>query len=345
MDGQTVFNQDIEGRMQEKISWIDNLRGIACLMVVMIHTTSGYITNVHSVSLVNWDIANILNSASRVSVPLFFMISGYLFFGERSARPRHFLRIALCLLFYSGVAFLYISLFTSINSELSLKNLLQKPVFYHLWFFFAIIVIYLMSPLIQVKNVSGKMLLALMVVVGVVANPNTVSQKIGGFEWLPINLYINGDTFYYVLYGMLGRAIGMMDTQKPWLTGLCAALFIAAVFIISRGTLYEMQWRDAFADTWYLYCGPMVFIAAASLLVLAKNTLNNRPLPGLGLISRHSLAIYGFHALVIHALRTRGIELKSWPLLDILWIFTVTIAVSVLLSMLVQRLDSRRFVS
>ncbi|HAG02721.1 MAG TPA: O-acetyltransferase, partial [Leclercia adecarboxylata] len=107
--------------MQEKINWIDNLRGIACLMVVMIHTTTWYITNAASVSLVNWDIANVLNSASRVSVPLFFMISGYLFFGERSAQPRHFLRIGLCLLFYSTVAFLYIVLFSSINSELSLK--------------------------------------------------------------------------------------------------------------------------------------------------------------------------------------------------------------------------------
>ncbi len=82
------------------------------------------------------DIANVLNSASRVSVPLFFMISGYLFFfGERSAQPRHFLRIGLCLLFYSAIALLYIALFTSINVELALKNLLQKPVFYHLWFF------------------------------------------------------------------------------------------------------------------------------------------------------------------------------------------------------------------
>lgn len=331
--------------MQEKINWIDNLRGIACLMVVMIHTTTWYITNAASVSLVNWDIANVLNSASRVSVPLFFMISGYLFFGERSAQSRHFLRIGLCLLFYSTVAFLYIVLFTSINSELSLKYLLQKPVFYHLWFFFAIIVIYLLSPLLQVKSANGKMLLALMIVIGIVANPNTVSQKIDGFEWLPINLYINGDTFYYVLYGMLGRALGMMDTRKRWLNSICAALFIAAVAIISRGTLHELQWRGTFADTWYLYCGPMVFVCASSLFTLVKNTLNTRPLPLLGLISRNSLGIYGFHALVIHALRTRGVELKNWPLLDIVWIFSATLVVSLLLSMLLQRIDTRRFVS
>ncbi len=73
--------------MQPKINWIDNLRGIACLMVVMIHTTTWYITNAHSVSPLNWDIANVLNSASRVSVPLFFMISGYLFLAS-AARNR-----------------------------------------------------------------------------------------------------------------------------------------------------------------------------------------------------------------------------------------------------------------
>lgn len=331
--------------MQSKINWIDNLRGIACLMVVMIHTTTWYVTNAHSISPVNWDVANILNSASRVSVPLFFMISGFLFFGERSAQPRHFIRIVSCLLFYSAISLLYIILCTSINAERSLLNVLQKPVFYHLWFFFAIIVIYLVSPLIQVKNVSGKMLLALMAIIGIVANPNTLSQKVDGFEWLPVNLYINGDTFYYVLYGMLGRAIGMMETQKRVMNWLCAAAFIAGVFIISRGTLYELQWRGNFADTWYLYCGPMVFICAISLLTLVKNTLNERPLPVLGFISRHSLGIYGFHALVIHALRTRGVELKSWPVLDIIWIFTATLAVSLLLSMLLQRIDTRRFVS
>jgi len=328
-----------------KIYWIDNLRGIACLMVVMIHTTTWYITNPASVSIFDWDMANILNSASRVSVPLFFMISGYLFFGERSAQPRHFLRIALCLLFYSVIALLYISLFTTINSELTLRNLLQKPVFYHLWFFFAIIVIYLVSPLIQVKAVSGKMLLALVAVAGILANPNTSPLKSGDVQWLPINLFISGDTFYYILYGMLGRAIGMMETQKRAVTLVCAAVFVLAVAAISRGTLHELQWRGNFADTWYLYCGPMVFLCALALFTLVKNTLNNRTLPGLKIISRHSLGIYGFHAFIIHALRTRDVEFHGSPLLDIAWIFIATLLASLALSMLVQRIDRKRFVS
>jgi len=331
--------------MQHKINWIDNLRGIACLMVIIIHTTTWYITNADVVTPFSWDFANVLNSASRVSVPLFFMISGYLFFGERSAERRHFLRIGLCLLFYSAVAFIYIACFTSISPRLSLMNLLQKPVFYHLWFFFAIIVVYLLSPLISVKKVGIPVSFGLLLVVGVIANPNTMAQSVHGFKWLPVNLYINGDTFYYVLYGLLGRAIGMMETQGRRYTLTAALAFIACVTLISLGTRSELARQGNFSDTFYLYCGPLVFIAAISLFVTVKNTLHQRPLPGLALISRHSLGIYGFHALFIHALRTRHIEMTHWPVLDIAWIFSATLAGSLALSMLLQRIDTRRLVS
>ncbi len=151
-----------------------------------------YVTNAHSVSP-SPDIANVLNSASRVSVPLFFMISGYLFLAN-AAPSRAIFTYRLMSAFYSAIALLYIALSTSINVELALKTCCKASVL-PLVVFFAIAVIYLVSPLIQVKNVGGKMLLVLMVVIGIIANPNTVPQKIDGFEWLPINLYINGDTF------------------------------------------------------------------------------------------------------------------------------------------------------
>lgn len=143
-----------------------------------------------------------------------------------------------------------------------------------------------------------------------------------------------------MLYGVLGRAIGTLDTDKKWLTPLCAALFLAAVWVISRGTLHELRWRGDFGDTWYLYCGPAVFVCAVALLTLAKNWLNARPLPGIECIARHSLGIYGFHALIVHALRASHLELSRWPLLDIVWIFSAALLGSLLLSGLVQRVDS-----
>lgn len=331
--------------MQQKIYWIDNLRAIACLMVIVIHTTTWYITGPVAVTGFHWDMANILNSASRVCVPLFFMISGYLFFGERSAQPRHMLRLVLCLLFYSAVALAYITWLTPISEGRSLLKMLQKPVFYHLWFFFALIGIYLLSPLIQVKAVQARYVALLVVVLAVLANPNTASQSLGRFHWLPVNLYVSGDSIYYLLYALLGRAIGTMETQGRRASWLAATGFIACVIGIALGTKQELKINGAFNDTWYLYCGPLVFIAAISLLVLFKNVLNSRTVPGMAMIARYSLPIYGFHALFIHYLRTHHYDDMSRPWLDLPWVFGVTLGGSLLLAMVLKRVDKHHLVS
>lgn len=331
--------------MQQKINWVANLRGLACLMVIVIHTTSWSINHVDRVSMMSWNIANVLNSASRVCVPLFFMISGFLFFGERKAQRRHLVRITLCLGFYSLVSLIYIALTTHINVVQSLMHLFEKPVFFHLWFFFAIFVIYLLSPLIQVRQTDGVTVLALIAIVGVIANPNTVPQFSHHFQWLPVNLYINGDTFYYVVYGLLGRAIGNLNTERRGVTFAASALFVACVISISLGTHRELQIRGNFASTFYLYAGPQVFMASAALLVIFKNCANHRPLPLLAKVSGYSLPIYGFHALIIHFLRNRHFDCPHWPLFDLVWVFSATLAGSLLLAIGLQRLDSRRLVS
>ncbi|ATA19826.1 surface polysaccharide O-acyltransferase-like enzyme [Gibbsiella quercinecans] len=330
--------------MSNKIGWIDNLRALACLMVVMIHATTYYVTHGMAVGETPWDVANALNALSRVAVPLFFMISGYLFFGERSASRRHFSRIACCIAFYSAVALIYIALFTRIGFWPSLRGIVQKPVFYHLWFFYAIAVIYLLSPLICVKPVAGGYLVAALAVLAVIANPNTPALNAGHASLLPVNLYINGDTFYYLLYALAGRAIGMMDTQRRGASLLAALAFVVCVVLIIAGTKRQLFINRNFADTFYIYSGPLVFIAAVALLVWCKNCLPE-PIGWLGLFSRHSLAIYGFHAIIINALRSGHLTLSAYPVLDIFWVFGAALGLSLLLSAGLQHIDKRRLVS
>lgn len=330
--------------MSNKIGWVDNLRAVACMMVVMIHATTFYVTSGMVVGEHNWDMANVLNSLSRVGVPLFFMISGFLFFGERSANRKHFIRIACCILFYSVIALIYIALFTRIGFWPSLQAILQKPVFYHLWFFYAVAVIYLLSPLIAVKPVSGRYLAGAIAVLAIIANPNTSKLTLDNVQALPVNLYIYGDTFYYLLYALAGRAIGMLETRRRGVSLLAALGFLFSVVLIIRGTRSQMFTNGGFADTFYMYTGPLVFVAAVSLLVWFKNCLPN-PLAWLAVISRHSLAIYGFHAIIVNLMRNKHWELPAYPLLDIFWVFGMALGLSLLLSMGLQRLDTRRWVS
>jgi surface polysaccharide O-acyltransferase-like enzyme len=80
-------------------------------------------------------------------------------------------------------------------------------------------------------------------------------------------------------------------------------------------------------------------------LILSKNTLNQSALPGLATISGYSLPIYGFHALFIHFLRTNHYDDMSRPWLDLPWIFGVTLIGSLLLAMLLKRVDKHHLVS
>ncbi|CAI0985810.1 Inner membrane protein YiaH [Serratia rubidaea] len=330
--------------MSNKIGWIDNLRAVACLMVVMIHATTAVLTTPDKVGSLAWDVANLLNALSRAAVPLFFMISGYLFFGERSANRKHFVRIGGCILFYSAVALAYIACFTHIGFWPSLRTLLQKPVFYHLWFFYAIVVVYLLSPLINVKPVSGRYLAAALLILAVLANPNGDKLAVDGVHLLPVNLYIAGDTFYYLLYALAGRAIGMMDTGRRGVSLLAALGLVGSVALIIIGTRHQSLINGNLAATYYLYATPLVFIAAVSLLVWFKNCLA-QPVGWLAVFSRHSLAIYGLHALIVNLLRHQGWDLDGYPLLDIFWVFGLALGLSLLLSVGLQKIDRRRLVS
>ncbi|MCC3702882.1 acyltransferase [Rouxiella badensis] len=331
--------------MSQKIVWIDNLRALACVMVVIIHATSFQVVNFSAIDTPAWWFANALDSLSRASVPIFFMISGALFWGEKSAKPRHFLRIGLCLLFYSAVSLLYILIMTKIGFWPSFAHILQKPVFFHLWFFYAIGLIYLLSPFIQVKKVPLPMLLITAVVAGVLANPQLPAFNLGGFHLLPLNLYITGDAFYYLLYALLGRALATLEMDKRWQGWVAGGMFLASCALIALGTQAQSTHNQNFAETYYVYCGPLVFIAALSLFVWGKQVLATVSSSVMAMISRHSLAIYGFHALVIICLRGKHLDFPQFPLLNMLYLFACGLGGGLLLGLLLQRVDGRRWVS
>src|SRR5512140_3161951 len=60
------------------VYWADLIRVLAIYLVVVIHT-SGQLTNAWGkVPLSQWLIGDIYGGISRIGVPLFFMLSGYL---------------------------------------------------------------------------------------------------------------------------------------------------------------------------------------------------------------------------------------------------------------------------
>jgi len=63
--------------MTEKLSYISVLRIIATIAVIAIHASSGYL-NSTDIAGFDWKYANLINSFTRFSVPIFVMLSGAL---------------------------------------------------------------------------------------------------------------------------------------------------------------------------------------------------------------------------------------------------------------------------
>lgn len=60
----------------ERIFYLDVIRTVACFAIVMIHSSARYV--IMDVGTVDFWIGDVLDSFSRVGVPLFVMISGAL---------------------------------------------------------------------------------------------------------------------------------------------------------------------------------------------------------------------------------------------------------------------------
>ena len=89
-----------------RIYYMDILRVIACLCVVMIHTCGSFVTKEYG--SVNYWIGNVLDSISRVAVPLFIMISGALLLDENydysvGKIKKHIKKMILFFVFWSVV--------------------------------------------------------------------------------------------------------------------------------------------------------------------------------------------------------------------------------------------------
>jgi surface polysaccharide O-acyltransferase-like enzyme len=131
----------------QSLHWVENARSLAALAVVLIHVTAYYISRPAWVlsepeSLFTFA----LNSAGRWAVPMFVMITGFLFLSRPSFNLRDFYtkrasRLIPPFVFFSVLYFLlaygadYGLAFNQAGLNHSIHELVTlKPAFYHLWY-------------------------------------------------------------------------------------------------------------------------------------------------------------------------------------------------------------------
>lgn len=140
--------------MTEHYPFLDSVRALACILVVLLHTSALQFGQFFD----GWGVALCYNSLTRMAVPLFFMISGYILLDAdiKSLSRFYYRRYLRILLPFSVICMLYY--FTPEYRNYSIPGYLRQIathfVDYHLWYVYAIIGLYLALPFF-IKMVQG----------------------------------------------------------------------------------------------------------------------------------------------------------------------------------------------
>ena len=144
---------------QSRILAFDLLRIIAIIAVIIIHVTYPPLYTLRT-NPYSWWISNIIESLIRWTVPVYFMLSGALLLGKdepiSTVFKRRLPKILIPFLFWSQI---YILLTLYQGSKQSYLQLLYKsisgPAYYHLWFVYTLIGLYIITPFIRYLIKAG----------------------------------------------------------------------------------------------------------------------------------------------------------------------------------------------
>jgi len=206
-------------------------------------------------------------------VPLFFMISGFLLLRKRDSLSgffkKRFRRLFIPLVAWSCFYALW-SFFdgSSSPSSFSIYRLILVPAYYHLWFLYAIIGVYLYLPILQIiARYAGNNLLVYYIGLWFVAvSILSFSEELTGIN-SPIDLLsISGFSGYLILGLVLG--------EKKITNGmayLALLLSVICVYITAMGTYYlTVNNAGIFVGDFAGYLSPNVVILSGSIFILIK---------------------------------------------------------------------------
>ncbi|MHA0998552.1 acyltransferase [Enterobacter ludwigii] len=274
--------------------WLDNVRTLACLMVVIVHVTVLYKYIFGSVDVYYWYITVILDSASRMCVPLFFMVSGYIFLSEKNVRLKNSLKIFTALTFYSVISVLYNVIFTGGDVADLMLGLYSSPRMYHLWFMFYLFTFYIIFSLVKIKEIDCKLAMIIIVLLFTVFNYkiNDIAMILG-FP-LKNGFFIRADYFHLFLYTITGAYLAKVEKKRKYLTMACIVLAISvmAIVILTIDKSFQTGKFDAVFQTYTSV--PVFFSAVSAFYVVKCITLKGSAEAFSRLISKNSLAILGY---------------------------------------------------
>lgn len=274
----------------------DVLRVIAMIMVIIIHVSNLYSRYYGLISNSSYLISLIFNTISRISVPIFFMISGALLLDRKFNKDKYLKRVfrfLIVIIVWDIIYLIWEYLFFGTTYS-KFYTLLFQPFRSHLWFLYTIIALYIVQPIL--KYLLDKM--------------NSMHKMIAFIIWFllgALTMFLPVLTEYYLIicyvgYFIIGKYlydfILKLDFSKY---NLIIGLMIILCFIASVFLNYSASIRlNMFYNSFFAYRTPYIILASILFFILIFSLVHNKEHNKIVMIlSDLSFGVYLIHGIFL----------------------------------------------
>lgn len=326
--------------MQKRIFYLDFIRVLAILLVLMLHSFTPLITTVDFYGTRSWYLSVCINEVSRMGVPLFFMISGYLLLSNEKNEnvllfyKKRLPRILIPLIFWNAIYFFYYSVTN--GSDLNIRELFlqffNNGSAYHMWFVYTLFAIYLITPFL-IKIVKSSDLKQLFILFLIVIFPGTLRPLWNTYSGFYVYLF-SPLMESYLGYFLLGYILSKIRIDIK--VKILSIVSMITGFVL--GTLGNV-FSSSYEQLSFPYNGGYSlnhYLLASGAFLLIKGCTEKLNIPEslsrtVSFFAEISFGVYWVHVIVLDYV-VRDFSLSLTPILFYLVHFIAVTVISIIIS-------------
>lgn len=312
-------------------------------MVVLLHVCALFESRFGTISFSDWIAVTIGNSFTRASVPMFFMVSGFLFLSVTEVKLKNIFRVITALVFYSLIYSIYAHYQYNRPLLESIISIYKEPVFYHLWFFYYLIICYALMFFVKSKATYGiKHLAAISFIFTFLSVKMNDLTSMFGVHYQSISL-INSGMLLFIFYCVAGAVVASIEYRKSYYY-ICLFTVILSVTALTILTYYASLEKGKYNSVFEVEASiPVYYCSIAMFYILRHAEFKGISQRIIEVLSSSSLVMYGLHVLFVDSYKFE--RLKMNPIKDMITTTTSVVVACVILAFLIKKIDRRGYVS
>jgi surface polysaccharide O-acyltransferase-like enzyme len=288
------------------LPWVDVTRIFAIFLVIVIHVSYTLVLKWDSLPFNWWMVGNLADGPSHVAIPLFIMVSGYLNLSHplpwRDYLKKRVSRILILLVTWSLIHMFLLAFVGQQDYTLlsALKAILTGSAYDHLWFMYALLGFYLITPVFQKIIELDRPAIWYFMILWLIFEPfASLLDRLTGIQFGTLLPQATGLFGYYLLGYLLGTR--EFTKKQSWLAFGVALLSILAVILGTWALTVSAGQVDL---TLYNINGFPILFGAVGLFIFIKSISFNNPL--VRFFGTTTTGIYLMHYIIIELVK-RGV--------------------------------------